>query len=874
MDVIELYRGMAWVIRRRDQILGTLSQVDTAARTLRSQLNEVRAAIPGTMPATFGGILYGISSTGEGDFARSNSVLQPLLQINGFDHPLTPITLLQIGYNQYLLGEYRAAKATLLEASYSAGIFNQFDVFRESLVFAARAHIAVNRDQALPELDLAFDWARTRGLRVAQVRFAMVAAENAIENGQMPLAAQQLSTARGLMRTNDIKRSELALRLAVLEQTVAAINGTTTDLQSLRNALTTYRGATPWAFQIEMLLNPARRRNLTTTTLAVLIERVLRDPTQADWDRDPFECLAYLTGDRSQFLLDAMSIQLNKGDFTAALQASENLRRVQFYANLPLGGRMMAFRELLARSPAELTPELRRKQAEMLGRFTTFQKLLEQAEALLSQLRRQPVEPEGDAKRAWEQQMEQLSVLGQQIEQQLVQVSVRREAIPLLFPPPVDIDRIQKAIPPRTLCLVVIARENVHHVFLVTDSIIKPQSSLSQVNVSRAIRGLAKSWGHTSASAVLQPQLLKDQSWKKASYQLLQAMIPDVKAEFWDSFDELVVVPSGLFWYLPFETLAVSDDPASELLTDKLAIRYAPSLNLAFGEQLPKRLNRIAFYPGKIDQRDDEALVNERREAFDGVLPQAIPIQSSRFTPDSIGPVVNGIIYWNEIKQAIWPAPWTVPDSKRESYLQLNLERWVQYPNIGPELLIVAGGNSAMADGLRGTPDGRELEFYSTLLMAAGCQSIVLPRWRCGGHLAYDLQIELVKHVKDQPTAVAMQKAIAAIRQTPVDLKRQTRIRSGRDEGPATADHPFLWAGQMVIDRGRWYREPDDGGLPVTDEGQNPLQLGGQPPEVLNPPKQDEQEKQLETAEQAEAAEKKEGQEGENKGEIGGGLGS
>jgi tetratricopeptide (TPR) repeat protein len=828
VDVIELYRAFAWVIRRRDQILGTLSQVDAPARTLRTQLSEVRAAIPGALPTTFGSVLYGISLTGEGDYARANGVLQQTLQINGFDHPLTPIVLLQIGYNQYLSGEYRAAKATLLEASYSAGIFNQFDVFRESLVLAGRAHMAVNRDEALPELDAAFEWARVRGLRVAQVQFAMTAAENAIENGDIPSAVRQLGVATGLMRSNDLRRSELALRAQVLEQTIACVEGTVPDLSLLRAALIAYRPATPWVFQIELLVNPARRRNLTTTTLTTLIERVLRDPTQADWDRDPFECLAYLTGDRSQFLAEALTVHLNKRDYPAALLASENLRRVQFYSSLPLGGRLMSFRELLARSPDELSPELRRKQAELRSRFVGFKQLLDQAEPLLAKLQTQALVPPGDEQRGWEDQVERLGLLSQQIERQLVQVSVRREAIPLLFPPPVDMERIQAMIPAKSLCLVTMFHDNVYHFVLVTNDRVVYQTALSHANAGRAIRGLAKAWGHTNPNAILQTEVVRDQTWKKPSHALLKALMPKVTPEFWDSFDELVVVPAGLFWYLPFETFALSEEPAAPLLIDKVAVRYAPSLNLAFSEQRPKRLNRVLHYVNKIDQRDDDAWPIAGRAALEQHWPQSTALAASRLTPEGLGPLTHVMIYWNEIKQAIWPAAWTAAETKREAHLQLNLDRWIGFPNLGPQLLIVAGGNSAIADGLRGNPLGGELEYYSTIMLAAGCQSIVLPRWRSGGHVPYDLQVALTRHVRDHTTAVALQKAIQEIRQAPLDLERQTRLRPVRGEAPATADHPFWWAGQMVIDRGSWYRDPEGGNLPVGDAGDNPqLKLGG-----------------------------------------------
>ncbi|MDP1561845.1 MAG: hypothetical protein Q8M16_10745 [Pirellulaceae bacterium] len=826
VNVIEMYRAMALVVRRRDQILGTLSQVDARARTLRGQLSEARSIVPGALPTTLGSILYGISVSGEGDYERSTGILQQYLQINGLDHPLTPVALLQIGWNQYLMGEYRLAKATLLEASYSAAFFNQLDLVRESLVLAGRAHVAVNRDQPLPELDLAFEWARVQGMRVAQVQYAMVAAENAIENGQNSVAAQYLDTASGLLRGADLKKSEIALRLNVLHQAFAAIEGRVDNLQPLRAALVAYRPATPWAFQIEMLVNPARRRNLTTTALTALIERVLRDPTQQDWDRDPFECLAYLTGDRSLFLADALTIHLNKRNFSEALVASENLRRVQFFSRLSLGGRLMSFRQLLTRTADELTPEMRRKQTELYGRFTNLKQSLDRAQAALVKLQTKPVAPPEAELKAWETEVAALTVLSAQIESQLVHVSVRRDAIPLLFPPPVDLERVQTLIPAKTLCLVVVHHNNIYHSFLVTKEKVVHQSALNQTDVAKAIRGLAKSWGHTSPSAVLDPRVVTDQTWKKASHQMFKAMIPNGTPEFWNSFDEVVVVPGGMFWYLPFETFALGETPESELLIDKVAVRYSPSLSLAFSDQRPKRLQRAVLYPGKIDLRDADDWAANSTTALRGAWPQLTTVEGGQVPTQAIGTLVNAMIYLHEIKQPLWPAPWSSPANKKDGYLQLDLERWIGYPNVGPEFLYVAGGNSAIVDGIKGNLFGEELEYYSTLLMASGCQSMVLPRWRSGGHVPYDLPVAVLKRMSESTTAVAMREAILEIRQAPLDVTRQTRLRSSRGEAPATADHPFWWAGQMVIDRGSWYREPDD--APAAEAGA--LQLGGNPP--------------------------------------------
>lgn len=827
VDTIEMYRAMALAIHRRDDILGTLSQVDPTSRQLRAQLNDARGISPSPIPVTMGSILYGISVAGESDYKKSNEILTANLQINGLDHPLTPVALFQIGYNQWMAGDFKAAKVTLGEASFSAAYFEQFDVFRESLMLAAKAHTAVNRDQPFPELALAAEWARTRGLRMAQFQFALASAENEIENGQIAVAAVQLEAAAKLVRTTDLKRSVHAARLVLLERVIGMISGQGYDLAAFRRDLQAYRQLTPWNYRVQLLASPNNRKILTVATMASLAKEILRDPTQQDWDRDPFETLAFLTGDRSQFVAEALDAQMKKRDFDDALVTSERMRRSTFFAQLPLGGRLMSIRYLLTSPEADLSPDLRRRQAEMRSRFPDLNQLLIDEATLGAALRRTPIQPTGEAElKAWNDAVVKWQAINDQIERNLLNVAIKRESIPLLFPPEVDLERVQKLMPEKTIGLVTIQNGNVYHVFLVTRDKIAFQASLNATSVTKAIRSLIKQWGHTNENAVLQTQVVQDQTWKKLAHQTLRALVPKTTPEFWDNFDEIVVIPDGLFWYLPFEALALEEAETSELLIDKVKVRYAPSLGLGFNEQRPRRLDRAVVYPGKIDLRDEPSWDQSSRTEIEKVWPGMKVIETSEVATSLVGPLVEGLFYFSEIRDPIWPSPAVGSVPKQELYRTLDLNQWPLLPNGGPDLLVVDGANSAIAGGLKGNFDGSELAYYSTLLMVSGCQSSVISRWRTGGHVPYDFGVKLIEELRtERQTAAALRNTMREIRGIDLDPKRQTRLRSGNNEMPIKAEHPFWWAGHMVIDRGVWYRDPVDPLQAEAPEGL--LQPGG-----------------------------------------------
>lgn len=825
VDVFEICRAFGLGLHRRDQILGPLSTVNEGSRLLRTQLNEARSLVNAAIPATLGNVLYGIAAAGDGQFVKSSEILNANLQINGMDHPLTPLALMQIGYNSFMVGEYRAAKQTLLEASYSAAYFQQYDVFRESLLLAGKAHTAVNRDQAMPELNKAAEWARLHGLRMAQSQFAVVSAENDIENGNPESALKSLAVAKGLIRTTTLAKSAQAQRILLLEQISQLIGGTDNDVFALRRTLEAYRQMTLWWYRVEYLRTPAKRRNLTTATLSVLVKAIARDPLPDDWERDPIDTLAFLTGDRSDFVMGDLDLQVSKRNFDDALMTSELIRRMEFLYQLPLGGRLMAIRELISRQPKELTPDLQRRQIEVRARFNDLEPLVSQSEKLRTALDQMPINPGEDQEREWAQLVEQWQGVNQVIERGFVNLSVRREATPLLFPPAVDLETIQSRIPDKTLCLVIKQSAESYHVFLVTQDTVAFQTSLNPGSVNKALQGLAKFWGHTNPNAVLQKELMEDKRWKDWSNKTLQALVPKSTPEFWNAFDELVVIPDGKFWYLPFETLALEPLETSELMLDKVAIRYAPSLGLAFGQQAPRRINRIGFFPGLIDAKDDSEKAEQYREEFVATWPRVMEVESSPYPTSVTGPLLDGMVVWNSISSNVWPSMAGAKPRKNELYKTLDLDAWPYLPNHGPDLLMISGGNTAITSGLRSRvgDNGQELSFYTTLLLASGCKSMVLPRWRTAGDLPYQFQILLAKELqKTQPTANAFRQAIQEVRKETLDPENQPRLRLSKTDTDLVADHPFLWAGYMVVDSGQWYQDPDQEQAP---EGL--LQAGG-----------------------------------------------
>jgi hypothetical protein len=102
----------------------------------------------------------------------------------------------------------------------------------------------------------------------------------------------------------------------------------------------------------------------------------------------------------------------------------------------------------------------------------------------------------------------------------------------------------------------------------------------------------------------------------------------------------------------------------------------------------------------------------------------------------------------------------------------------------------------------RAVRPGDDLFLTSCALMAAGARTVVLSRWRTGGQTCNELAVELLRELPNTSAADAWQRAVEVARQTPLDLTLEPRVKAAKDSETLKADHPFLWAGYVVIDTG------------------------------------------------------------------------
>jgi len=97
---------------------------------------------------------------------------------------------------------------------------------------------------------------------------------------------------------------------------------------------------------------------------------------------------------------------------------------------------------------------------------------------------------------------------------------------------------------------------------------------------------------------------------------------------------------------------------------------------------------------------------------------------------------------------------------------------------------------------------GDELFLAACGLMASGSRTALLGRWRVGGQSTTNLMKEFVQELPHDSAAAAWRRAVELCGENTLDPATEGRLKATATSDPVKADHPFFWAGYMLIDTG------------------------------------------------------------------------
>ena len=832
IGVQEIVRCTILAIRRRTELMGPLCKDDPTTAQLVAALSA-RPAPPNHWSQTWVDVELAMALMASGRQAQAfSSLSRSVVAAGQYDHPFTSTVLLELGRIALLSGDNTTASRSFFEASISAVEYPDAGVLEEALRYGALTHLVANQRGLYPPLVPAAKWANR--LRAFQASLFLSQAENLAAMGQTGQAATALDEAHVAIAHRSMGSGRVGARGNYLRAMVYFQQGKIALGDESFNLFLTYmRHGSHWLFQVFQVDRCftggqiTSRGPITPRMAMELYDELLRDPLPIDWSIRPMEALAALSVPHSPSWEHWFLVAVGRKDQEAALEISDRARRHRFFSSLGYGGRLESLRWILEAPETDLDHTALLQRQNLLASYPAYAKLSQQAKQLRQQLQAMPLVPADNA--TFQRQSKglgQLSAVGMTQEALLREIALRREAAALVFPPLKSTKEIQTLLPRGQALLSFFCAGGDIYGFLINKDHYGSWRVKSPALLLRKTGGLLRDMGNYEQNHELSLKELVDSTWKQSAKQVLDALLDGSQADFAAHFPEMVIVPDGFLWYVPFEALQVDVQGQLRPLISRFRIRYAPTVSLAVPEG--PGLNpagQTAVVVGRLYGREDEDVAQRAFADLSKSVPGcvALPSKPPLPAPSSVYAVLmNRLIVLDDIAAISEQKPYAWSPIQVERGKPGNtLDDWFLLPFGGPEVVILPGFHTAAENGIKRSGSGiaGSEVFLSVLgLMSNGAKTVLLSRWRTGGQSSYDIVREFAQELPHTTPADAWQRAVLVTADSRLNLDAEPRIKKAVVDDPPRGNHPFFWSGYMLLDRGQKPEVVEEEDLPVVKE--------------------------------------------------------
>jgi len=816
IEAQEIVRATTLAIRRRTELLGPLSEHDPLFANLIATLSR-NPGQPNHWSQAWVDVQLGLALVAGGKETQALPVLNRSIVAAGqFDHPLTSTALLELGRLALLRGDYANASMYLHEATVAAVYFYDPGVLEDAFRYGALTHVAANRDGVFPMLEPAARWAKMKDLRRLNVSLLLSAAENLAVLGQTAEAAAMLEQAGTAIGRRPMALGRAGARLNYLTATVFfQQRKTAAGDEALNNAMSYMLRGSHWLYQILYLDNLYTSGSITTRgpitpRMAMdLYTELLRDPQSTDWRFDPMESLAVLRTPHPASMENWFRIALERNDHETALEIADRARRHRFFSSLAYGGRLQSLRWILEAPDQVLDQQARLNRQDLSAQYPAYVRLSREAQQLRASLTALPLVPESaDTTRQLREQLEALGTISSHQEAILREIAVRREPAALVFPPLRSTKKVQQALPDGHVLLAFFAARGDLYGFLMNGEQYRHWRVKGTPKLAKQLQGLLRAMGNFDQNRELSLKDLSDETWKQAAREVLDNLLEGSRADFTASFPELVIVPDGITWYVPFESLLVDVDGQIRPLISRFRIRYAPTVSLAVPDGRGRSPTaETAVVVGRLYPRDDDKVAQSQFETLSRVVPRCVALPKAPLPGPSA-------LYASLMDQLIVLDDIDLKDQGAYSWSPVPVERgkpgnalshWLALPWQGPDVVILPGFHTAAENSLKHVnPAAPGAEVFLALcgLMSSGARTVLISRWRSGGRTSFDIVREFAQELPHTTPADAWQRAVLVVADSRLDVSAEPRIQRVTTAEPPKATHPFFWAGYMLVDSG------------------------------------------------------------------------
>ena len=828
----EIVRCTILAIRRRTELMGPLCQIDPTTAQLVASLST-RPAPPNHWSQTWVEVELAMALLASGRQTQAmSSLTRSIVAAGQYDHPFTSTVLLELGRMALLRGDTDTATRSFFEASISAVQYPDADVLEEALRYGALTHLVANHRGVYPPLIPAAKWANR--VRAVQASVLLSQAENLAVLGQTPQAAAVLEEAHLAIGRRAMGAGRIGARGNFLRALVCFQQGKiAAGDESFGLFLNYMRHGSHWLYQVVQLDlcfagGQITARGPITPRMAMdLYGELLRDPLPIDWSIRNMEAMAALSVPHAPSWENWFLVALERKDHDTALEISDRARRHRFFSSLGYGGRLESLRWILEAAETDLDRNALLQRQSLLAAFPAYAKLSQQSKKLREQLQAMPLAPGDTATfQRLSQGLGQMAAVGMTQEAILREIALRREPASLVFPPLKPTKEVQALLPPGQAMLSFFVARGDIYAFLLNKDHYGSWRIKSPALLLRKTGSLLREMGNYEQNRELTLKELVDSTWKQSAKQVLDAILDGSQADFAARFPEMVIVPDGFLWYVPFEALQVNVQGQMRPLISRFRIRYAPTVSLAVPEGPGLNpASQTAVVLGRLFGREDDGAAQKAFADLSKTVPRCVALPSKPPLPAAssvYAVLMNRLIVLDDLVNVSQQKPYAWSPIQVERGKPGNtLDDWFLLPFGGPELVILPGFHTAAENGMkRAAPGAAGSEIFLSVLglMSNGAKTILLSRWRTGGQSSYDIVREFAQELPHAAPADAWQRAVLVTADSRLNLEAEPRIKKAAVDDPPRGNHPFFWSGYMLVDRGQKPDVVEEDDLPVVKE--------------------------------------------------------
>ncbi len=710
-------------------------------------------------------------------------------------------------------GNSQAAVNLANEASYAAYAYEDYDVVGAALELGHQAFMAGGGEGVYAPLNMAAQWANRVGLDHLAASFLIAEAEELAAAGESKLAVGRLGSISG--RRRDLRLGRLAPPRRYVEAFIAYAegNGPLGD-KATAEALALARPQSLRNFQISLASRRVDSGQASSRIAVELYATLLRDPTSDDWARRPLETLTDLTTPHESAFGRWMVAALSREEIMSAISVTDMVKRRRFWLAQPAGGRAIAIRHLLESDPSRLPPAAAVERRNLLARIPQYAQLVQQAAELEAELLAKPLANDsGGIVQERYSDLKRLANNAEKREALVRQLLLRRDATDMIVPPARTSDEVQAQLQPGQVVVVYHESGTSTFGFIMTQDAYHHWQLPEEGPLREAVGGALRNMGNYNPRRTRNVDELAIESWQPDAGQLGDILLGASRLDLANT-GELIVIPDGVLWHVPFEALVPSQGGNTKMVIDSTPVRYVPTLGYATADRFapsPIRTTVVAA-PRESSSSDYLAaqVIEEIKDTVTGpeVIDNPVAVDSSllpRLTQQLV------VLAESELdpKQPYAFRPLPLDRSSSGG----GLAQWLSLPLPGCERLVLGGVHTAAEHGF--TQQGRdrkqqtqvapgiELFHASCGLLASGAKTVLISRWPTAGKTHRDLLREFLLELPHLPADQAWRRSVALARGTELDPDQEPRYERPKEGTPSpTADHPFMWAGYLLVDTG------------------------------------------------------------------------